>query len=116
MRPVRTWRCQVFVHDKSLIRPRRLRYTVSTHGGSEVHVDEGTQPAHRMTRNRWLLVLLAVAALGGTLVVTRRGPARVAVEVGAITRQARFRSTVTASGELVAMRYADIGSSVMGKI
>jgi HlyD family secretion protein len=70
-----------------------------------------------MTRRRWLLVLLAVVALGGaTLVVTRRGPARVAVEVGAITRQARFRSTVTASGEIVAMRYADIGSSVMGKI
>jgi len=36
--------------------------------------------------------------------------------VGAVTRQARFRSTVTASGEIVAMRYADIGSSVMGKI
>jgi len=38
------------------------------------------------------------------------------VDVGAVTRQARFRSTVTASGEIVATRYADIGSSVMGKI
>ena len=70
-----------------------------------------------MTRNRWLVVVLAVVVLGGaTLFVARRGPARVTVDVGAVTRQARFRSTVTASGEIVAMRYADIGSSVMGKI
>jgi len=60
---------------------------------------------------------MAVVVLGGaTLFVTRRGPARVTVDVGAVTRQARFRSTVTASGEIVATRYADIGSSVMGKI
>jgi HlyD family secretion protein len=70
-----------------------------------------------MTRNRWLVVVLTVVALGGVaLVVSRRGPARVAVDVGPVTRQARFRSTVTASGEIVATRYADIGSSVMGKI
>ena len=60
---------------------------------------------------------MAVVVLGGaTLFVARRGPARVTVDVGAVTRQARFRSTVTASGEIVATRYADIGSSVMGKI
>ena len=53
---------------------------------------------------------------GATLVVARRGQARVTVEAGAVTRQAQFRSTVTASGEIVAVRYADIGSSVMGKI
>ena len=70
-----------------------------------------------MTRHRWLVVVLAVVVLGGaTLFVARRGPARVTVDVGAVTRQARFRSTVTASGEIVATRYADIGSSVMGKI
>src|SRR5512144_569998 len=70
-----------------------------------------------MTRNRWLLVALAVVLLGGAvLVVAGRGPARVTVDVGAVTRQARFLSTVTASGEVVAVRYADIGSSVMGKI
>jgi HlyD family secretion protein len=70
-----------------------------------------------MIRNRWLLVVLAVVVLGGAaLVVTRRGPAQVIVEVGTVTRQARFRSTVNASGEIVAVRYADIGSSVMGKI
>ena len=70
-----------------------------------------------MTRNRWLVVAFSVVTLGGVaLVVSRRGPARVAVDVSPVTRQARFRSTVTASGEIVAMRYADIGSSVMGKI
>ena len=69
-----------------------------------------------MTRRRWF-VMLAVVVLGGaTLFVARRGPARVTVDEGAVTRQARFRSTVTASGEIVATRYADIGSSVMGKI
>ena len=69
-----------------------------------------------MTRNRWLVIVLALVVLGTLLVVVRRGPARVTVDVGAVTRQARFRSTVTASGEIVAMRYADIGSSVMGRI
>jgi HlyD family secretion protein len=38
------------------------------------------------------------------------------VDVGAASRQREFRSTVTASGEIVASTYADIGSSVMGKI
>jgi HlyD family secretion protein len=69
-----------------------------------------------MTRNRWLVVMAVVVLGGATLFVARRGPARVTVDVGAVTRQARFRSTVTASGEIVATRYADIGSSVMGKI
>ena len=69
-----------------------------------------------MTRSRWLLlgVLLAVGA--GLLALSRRGPARVTVDVAPVARQARFRSTVSASGEIVATRYADIGSSVMGKI
>lgn len=65
-------------------------------------------------------------ALGGALVLVlasvafvlyaRSGPARTIVDVGAVARQATFRSTVTASGEIVAVRYADIGSDVMGKI
>ncbi|HEX6976444.1 MAG TPA: efflux RND transporter periplasmic adaptor subunit, partial [Vicinamibacterales bacterium] len=69
-----------------------------------------------MSRTRWIvaavLVVLAVVAVA----MAGRGPARVAVDVGPAARQAQFRSTVTASGEIVAMRYADIGSSVMGKI
>ncbi len=52
----------------------------------------------------------------GVVAFARRGPARTTVDVGAAVRQAQFRSTVTASGEIVASQYADIGSSVMGKI
>ncbi len=58
--------------------------------------------------------LLAIAAVGAA--IARRGPRRTTVDVGAATRKAEFRSTVTASGEIVASQYADIGSSVMGKI
>ncbi len=69
-----------------------------------------------MTRTRWfavgLLVLLGIAVVG----FSRRGPSRLIVDVAPAARQALFRSTVTASGEIVAVRYADIGSSVMGKI
>jgi HlyD family secretion protein len=69
-----------------------------------------------MIRKRWVVlgVLAIVAATG--VAVARRGPAPLAVDAGPVARQARFRSTVTASGEIVAVRYADIGSSVMGKI
>lgn len=69
-----------------------------------------------MIRKRWLLVGLVVVVGLAAVAFSRRGPARVAVDVGAVVRQAQFRSTVTASGEIVAVRYADIGSSVMGKI
>jgi HlyD family secretion protein len=69
-----------------------------------------------MTRTRWIvlggLALAAVAAV----VLSRGGPAPLVVNSVAATRQPRFVSTVTASGEIVATRYADIGSSVMGKI
>jgi HlyD family secretion protein len=63
----------------------------------------------------FLLLGVAVAAVAATALL-RRGPARITVDVGTAARKAEFRSTVTASGEIVASRYADIGSSVMGKI
>ena len=63
-----------------------------------------------------LLALLVGLAAAGAVALARRGPARTAVDIGTATRQAQFRSTVTASGEIVASQYADIGSSVMGKI
>jgi HlyD family secretion protein len=69
-----------------------------------------------MARTRWLtLGVLAIAAVTAA-VLSQRGPARIRVDTVRATRQARFVSTVTASGEIVATRYADIGSSVMGKI
>lgn len=70
-----------------------------------------------MTRTRWVLAGLLLVALALTAVLfARRGPDRIRVDVGTPTQQALFRATVSASGEIVATRYADIGSSVMGKI
>jgi HlyD family secretion protein len=70
-----------------------------------------------MSRRR--LVFAAVALGVGVIayaVFAARGPARVPVDLGVVTKQATFRSTVTASGEIVASRYADIGATVMGRI
>ena len=70
-----------------------------------------------MTRRRWLAAALTIVVVtAASVLVARRAPARVAVDVGVVTRQARFVSTASASGEIVATRYADIGSSAMGKI
>ena len=71
-----------------------------------------------MNRTRWLLLLTVAVVIAGAGVwlVGRRGPSRVDVDVVSVTRRAIFRSTVSASGEIVATRYADIGSSAMGKI
>lgn len=70
-----------------------------------------------MKRRTLGFVFLGVAvALIAAVALVRRGPARITVDVGTATRKPVFRSTVTASGAIVASRYADIGSSVMGKI
>ncbi len=69
-----------------------------------------------MTRH-WGLALGVFSAVAVTaVVVSQRGPDRIAVDAIKAVRQGRFVSTVTASGEIVATRYADIGSSAMGKI
>ena len=61
--------------------------------------------------------MLAVTSVGlaGLAPGCGRGGA-VEVEMGRVEKRAVFRSTVTASGEIVAERYADVGSSVMGKL
>jgi HlyD family secretion protein len=64
----------------------------------------------------WWLAGLAVLLAIGSYAVARRGGKVVTVDVGTVSRRAVFRSYVTASGEIVATRFADIGSSVMGKI
>jgi len=67
-----------------------------------------------MKRRWWIvgLVGLGLAALalfpGGSRATT--------VDVGKVSARSVFRSYVSASGQIVATRYADIGSSVMGKI
>lgn len=50
------------------------------------------------------------------MVDRQRNRDAVEVVVEPVRRQARLRSIVAASGEIVAARYAEIGSSVMGKI
>jgi HlyD family secretion protein len=69
-----------------------------------------------IVRRRWVVACLIAAAAAFAWFIAGRGPERVPVDVGTVTRQAEFRSTVSASGEIVASRYADIGSNVMGKI
>ena len=62
--------------------------------------------------------LLATAGiiLVGTFYVIRRDGGGIAVDTQPATRKAVFTSSVTASGQIVAQRYADIGSSVMGRL
>ena len=62
--------------------------------------------------------LLATAGIIviGTVFVMRRDSGGVDVETQPAARKAVFRSLVTASGQIVAQRYADIGSSVMGRL
>jgi HlyD family secretion protein len=68
-------------------------------------------------RRARLLVLILLAGLAAAVVVDRqRNRDAVEVVVEPVRRQARLRSIVAASGEIVAARYAEIGSSVMGKI
>lgn len=59
---------------------------------------------------------LALLGLLIGIALLRRGPKPVSVDVDSVTRRAVFRSYVNASGEIVATRYADIGSSVMGRL
>ncbi len=61
------------------------------------------------------LVLLAVAAVVALLLVGR-GERPTLVDVEAVAKRAPFRAYVSGTGEIVAARYADIGSSVMGRL
>lgn len=68
-------------------------------------------------RSKWIGVILALAVVAVAAVrYAGRGAGAVEVEVAEPVRRPEFRSTVTASGEIVATRYADIGSDVMGRI
>jgi HlyD family secretion protein len=59
-----------------------------------------------------LFVVVATAGVG----FMRRGPARVLVDVQPVTRSPVLRAVATASGEIVATRYADIGATAMGRV
>jgi len=63
----------------------------------------------------WMVVVAVVLALVAVFVMRREG-AGTSVDVGAVARRAAFRSFVTASGQIVASRYADVGASAMGRL
>jgi HlyD family secretion protein len=63
-----------------------------------------------------ILAALFVVVAAGWIVMARRNGNATTVDVGRVVKRDVFRSYVTASGEIVATRFADIGSSVMGKI
>lgn len=64
----------------------------------------------------WGAILVVVLAGAGVLAVRSRGEKPVTVDVEGVKRRPVFQSFVTASGEIVASRYADIGSSVFGRL
>jgi HlyD family secretion protein len=70
-----------------------------------------------MSRRAWMVLGGVLAAAAATWAVVAGGNGRATpVDLGkAVTRDV-FRSYVSASGEIVATRFADIGSSVMGRV
>lgn len=69
-----------------------------------------------MKRWLWAAIGVAVLAAAGFFFVRSRGEKPVVVDVDRVARRPVFQSFVTASGEIIASRYADIGSSVMGRL
>jgi HlyD family secretion protein len=69
-----------------------------------------------MSRARVWWVGAAVVLVLVVIVLARRGPAGVEVDVAPAGNVPQLRAIATASGEIVATRYADIGSSVMGNV
>ena len=69
-----------------------------------------------MTARRILLLVVLVGLALVFYASRQRGPDAREVDVAVVSRTASLQSFVTASGEIVATRYADIGSSAMGRL
>jgi HlyD family secretion protein len=64
-----------------------------------------------------MIVLTLAAIAGGIYAATHTaGSDEIAVNIESVRKRDTFQSFVTASGEIVASRYADIGSSIMGRL
>ena len=68
-----------------------------------------------MSSRRLLLAVLALIGVVAFWVCAAQPEAR-QVDLATVERRAALQSFVTASGEIVATRYADIGSSAMGRV
>lgn len=69
-----------------------------------------------MTRFRWAAIGVVLALVVAFLALGRGGEKGEEVELGRAESRELFRSFVNASGEILAERYADVGSSVMGRV
>jgi HlyD family secretion protein len=69
-----------------------------------------------MRRRNIAVAATVIIVVLGTLVAMRRDRGGTTVDTQPAARRTAFRSFVTASGQVVAQRYADIGSSVMGRL
>jgi HlyD family secretion protein len=65
---------------------------------------------------RQVIALAAGVVVVGAVFVLTRSDRNLAVDAEPVTRRAVFTSFVTASGQIVATRYADIGASAMGRL
>ena len=69
-----------------------------------------------MTPRRILFAVVLVGLAVFVYVSRQRGPEAREVDLAVVGRTTSLQSFVTASGEIVATRYADIGSSAMGRL
>ena len=70
-----------------------------------------------MKPRTWVILsVLLLVIVAGAVALLRKNGSATSVDVGRVAKRDIFRSYVTASGEIVATRFADIGSSVMGKV
>ncbi|MCR4375758.1 MAG: efflux RND transporter periplasmic adaptor subunit [Acidobacteria bacterium] len=69
-----------------------------------------------MPRRLLYALMVIVALVAGWFWWSGRQPDVVDVDVASVARVDTLRASVTASGEIVATRYADLGSSVMGRL
>jgi HlyD family secretion protein len=69
-----------------------------------------------LTRFRWAGIAIALVLVVGFLALRGGGEKAQKVELARAEKRELFRSFVNASGEILAERYADVGSSVMGRV
>ena len=69
-----------------------------------------------MTRFRMIMIGVVLVAIVAVVAFGRRGERGPEVDLARADSRELFRSYVTASGEILAERYADVGSSVMGRV